>query len=188
MAALTTPDLAAIVDLVVWAATDEAGDRYAFAANHLGRVRLEPGGRHTVVSGIDPIASEDPMAFLPYAAELADPSPSQSIDNAYPYAAERLLSFFAEPDRSPDLAIVHSPRHFLPEVGGHIGEHGSLDIIQSRAPLIIAGARARRGGYVDGHARLIDVGPTLAWLAGVPEAALCDGAGNGHDEIGRAHV
>lgn len=175
--ALTTPDLAAIVDLVVWAATDEAGDRCAYAANHLGRVRLEPGGRHTVLAGIDPIASEDPMAFLPYAAELASPSPKRSVDNAYPYAAERLLSFFAEPDRSPDLAIVHTPRHFFPEAGGHVGEHGSLDVIQSRAPLIISGARARAGGTVDDHARLVDVGPTLAWLAGVPDAALCDGTG-----------
>lgn len=177
VAALTTPDLAAIVDLVVWAATDEAGDRCAYAANHLGRVRLEPGGRHTVLSGIDPIASEDPMAFLPYAAELASPSPARSVDNAYPYAAERLLSFFAERDRSPDVAIVHTPRHYFPEVGGHVGEHGSLDVIQSRAPLIISGARARGGGYVDDHARLVDLGPTLAWLAGVPDAALRDGAG-----------
>lgn len=177
VAALVTPELAAIVDLVVWAAPDPDGTPVTFAANHLGRVRLEPGGRHTVLSGRDPILSEDPLAFLPYAAELADPSPPVSTGNAYPLAAERLLSFFAHPVRSPDLAIVHTPGHYFPEAGGHLGEHGSLDVIQSRAPLIVSGARAARLGYVDAWARLIDVGPTLAHLAGVPQADLVDRAG-----------
>lgn len=181
VAALLTADLAPIVDLVVWAAPDPDGTQVAYAASHLGRVRLEPGGRHTVLNGVDPIASEDPMAFLPYAAELADPSPSPSTRNAYPLAAERLLSFFAHPDRSPDLAIVHSPKHYFPEAKGHVGEHGSLDAIQSRAPLIVSGARAARRGYADAWARLIDVGPTLAWLAGVPESDLRDRAGRALD-------
>lgn len=178
VAALTTPDLARIVDLVLWAAGDEPGGPAAYAANHLGRVRLLPGGRHEVLSGIDPIASEDPMAFLPYAAELASPCPPRSIDNAYPYAAERILSFFADEERSPDLAIVHTPGHYFPEVGGHVGEHGSLDVIQSRAPFILSGARVRRAGVVDDHVRLVDVGPTMAHLAGVPESDLIDRHGD----------
>ena len=75
--------------------------------------------------------------------------------------------------RSPDLAIVHTPRHYFPDEGGHHGEHGSLDVIQSRAPLVLAGAGVARRGLVDDHARLVDVGPTLAHLAGVPEAPIC---------------
>ena len=181
--ALTTPDLASIVDLVVWATTDEADGPAAYAASHLGLVRLRPGRPHEVLSGIDPVPNEDPMAFLPYAAELACPSPVTSLENAYPYAAERILSFFADEERSPDLAIVHAPRHFFPEVGGHVGEHGSLDVIQSRAPLILSGARVRRDGYVDEHARLIDVGPTLASLAGVPDADLVDRHGDPLDGV-----
>lgn len=176
VAALTVPELAPIIDLVVWAGHD--GEPAAFAANHLGSVRLEADGTHHVLSGIDPIPSEDPMAFLPYDAECAEPGPRLSTSNAYPYAAPRLLSFFSHPDRSPDLAIVHTPRHYFPDEGGHVGEHGSLDVIQSRAPLILAGPRIRRQGYAAAHARLVDVGPTMAALAGVPEADLVDRHGD----------
>jgi hypothetical protein len=118
------------------------------------------------------------MAFLPYDAECAEPGPRLSITNAYPYAAPRLLSFFSHPDRSPDLAIVHTPRHYFPDEGGHVGEHGSLDVIQSRAPLILAGPRVGRQGYAAAHARLVDVGPTMAVLAGVPEDDLVDRHGD----------
>ncbi len=176
VAALCAADLDPIVDLVLWVEPVD-GRPVAHAANALGRVRLHPGGRHEVVAGQDPMPSEDPMGFLPYAAELADPSPATSVRNAYPYAAERILSFFADPDRSPDLAVVHSPRHYFPEQGGHAGEHGSLDVVQSRAPLLLSGKGIRPLGHVDDHARLIDVGPTLATLAGTPEDDLRDGRG-----------
>lgn len=172
VAALCSPDLAAIVDLVVWVEDD-----VAYAANHLGRVRWNGNGDRQLLSGADPIGSEDPMAFLPYEREVADPSPHPSTGNAYPYPATRLRSFFADPERSPDLAIVHSPRHSFLDEGGHVGEHGSLDVIQSRAPLVLSGAGIARRGYVDDHARLVDVGPTLAVLAGVPEESLTDAAG-----------
>ena len=174
--ALTAPGLRDIVDLVLWV-EDLDGRRVACAANHLGQVRLHPGGVHEVVAGVDPIASEDPMAFLPYDREVASPGPRSSVDNAYPYAAERVLSLFADPTRSPDLAVVHTPRHWFPQEGGHVGEHGSLDAIQSRAPLILSGAGVRRLGFVDDHARLVDVGPTLALMSGVPQAALRDATG-----------
>ena len=174
--ALTASSLADVVDLVVWVEHLD-GRPVAHAANHLGRVRLHPGGVHDLLDGVDPVPSEDPMAFLPYAREVASPGPRRSVDNAYPYAAERILSLFADPTRSPDLAIVHTPRHWFPEEGGHVGEHGSLDVIQSRAPLVLSGARIARCGLVDAHARLVDVGPTLATLAGVPEEGLHDADG-----------
>lgn len=174
--ALTTDELADIVDLVVWV-DDVGGEGVAHAANRTGTVRLRPGGIHEVLQGTDPIASEDPMAFLPYEREIAASGPRSSTDNAYPYAAERILSLFADPARSPDLAVVHSPRHYFPDEGGHHGEHGSLDVVQSRAPLILAGAGVARRGYVDEHARLVDVGPTLAALSGVPRDDLRDAGG-----------
>ncbi len=179
--ALTAPDLAAIVDLVLWVEPAADGTPTAHAANHLGRVRLHPGGSHEVLEGTDPIASEDPMAFLPYAEEVARWGPRVSTDNAYPLAAERILSLFADPDRSPDVAVVHTPRHFFPDEGGHVGEHGSLDVIQSRAPFVLSGAGVVQQGYVDAHARLVDVGPTLAVLAGVPEDGLRDTRGEALD-------
>lgn len=184
VAALTSPDLASIVDLVVWVEdlvnetpVDHRVARVAMAASHLGRVQLHPDGRHEVLEGVDPIASEDPMAFLPYDRERADPGPSRSRENAYPYAAARILSLFADPTRSPDLAVIHTPGHFYPEQGGHVGEHGSLDVIQSRAPLLLSGNGVQRGGIVDAHARLVDVCPTLAKLAGVPDDDVRDAAG-----------
>jgi hypothetical protein len=183
VAALSTDQLATIVDLVVWV-EDVAGERVAHAANRLGTVRLRPGGRHEVLSGTDPIPSEDAMAFLPYSREIDGEGPGVSTDNAYPYAAERLLSLFGDTARSPDLAIVHTPRHYFPDEGGHRGEHGSLDVVQSRAPLVLSGAGVARRGFLDGahgeageHAHLVDVGPTLAALAGVPREDLRDAAG-----------
>ena len=170
--ALCAPELAPIVDLVVW-----VDGETPYGANHLGTVRFRDGEPAEVVAGTNPIGSEDPLAFLPYEREVANPSPRLSTENAYPLAARRLRSFFADPDRSPDLAVVHTPRHFFPEQGGHVGEHGSLDVIQSRSPLILSGAGVPRRGYVDGFARLVDVGPTLAFLSGVPAMDLVDAEG-----------
>jgi phosphonoacetate hydrolase len=174
--ALCRPGLAEIVDLVCWVEDGPDGP-LPHAANSVGRVRLHVDGPPEVLAGTNPIGSEDPLAFLPYEHELANPSPRRSTENAYPLAARRLLSFFADPDRSPDLAVVHTPRHYFPDEGGHVGEHGSLDVIQSRAPFILSGAGVRRLGYVDDHARLVDVGPTLAHLAGVPHDGLRDADG-----------
>ena len=176
IAALCVAELAAIVDLVTWVESVD-GVVTAHAANHHGRVRLFPGGGMQVLAGDNPITSQDPRAFLPYAVELAHPSPSDSRDNAYPLAAERILSLFADPERSPDLAIVHTPGHYFPDEGGHLGEHGSLDVIQSRAPLVLSGAGVRRLGVVPESARLVDVGPTMAHLAGAPDEALRDATG-----------
>ena len=182
IAALTLPDLASIVDLVVWVEVDpdgfSAARPVAMAASHVGRVRLHLDGPHEVLEGLDPIASEDPMAFLPYDRECASPGPRSSRQNSYPYAASRILSLFADPTRSPDVAVMHSPRHFFPEQGGHVGEHGSLDVIQSRAPLLLSGKGVATRGIVDAHARLVDICPTLAALAGVPDGDLRDAGGD----------
>ncbi|MFP5333952.1 MAG: alkaline phosphatase family protein [Actinomycetes bacterium] len=164
-------------------------------SNARGSVRLHPDGRHEVLAGDDPVADTDPMAFLPYDRELADPCPDNAR-NAYPYATERLLSLFGDADRSPDLAVVHTPRHYFPDEGGHAGEHGSLDVVQSRAPLLVSGAGAVAAGTVDDHARLVDVGPTMAAAAGVPAEHLVDADGRPLDgrvltqlvEPGRRHV
>ena len=147
--ALCAPELAPIVDLVVWVEEDEP-----YGANHLGTVRFRYGGPAELVSGTNPIGSEDPLAFLPYDARAGQPlSAHLDARTPIPLAWQRLRSFFADPDRSPDLAIVHTPRHFFPDEGGHVGEHGSLDVIQSRAPLILSGAGIPQRGYVDAHAR-----------------------------------
>ncbi len=182
--ALTDPGLAGIVDLVAWPEGD-GDERSVVVANAAGAARLRRDHPDEVIDGSDPVADQDPMAFLPYATEIAAPSPPNE-HNAYPYAADRLLALFADPDRSPDLAIVHTPRHYFPESGGHRGEHGSLDVIQSRAPLLVSGPGAAISGVVDDHARLRDVGPTLAWLTGVdpgPGGRLTDARGEDLDGV-----
>ncbi|WP_116951235.1 alkaline phosphatase family protein [Jiangella endophytica] len=175
---LSDPALSGIVDLVAWPENDD-GRRGVVVMNATGAARLHPGEPDEVLSGRNPVANQDPMAFLPTAAEAADPSPPNER-NAYPYAAERLLSLFADPERSPDLVVLHTPRHYFPEHGGHRGEHGSLDVIQSRAPLLLSGPGVTIDGLVAEHARLRDVGPTLAWLAGVDPSPV-------HGRLSDAH-
>jgi phosphonoacetate hydrolase len=114
----------------------------------------------------DPLRRQDPTAFSPLDTELAGVRPVNE-DNQYPYAYSSVAQLFDDP-RAPDLAVVHSPAHNWEERGGHRGEHGSLDLVQSRAPLIFAGAGVRARGRIAAHARMVDVAPTLAALAGVP--------------------
>lgn len=179
---LTVPELGDIVDLVAW----PDGDGAVLVANEAGRARLWPGAPDEVIGGMNPVADQDPMAFLPYSRECGDPAPPNAR-NAYPYAADRLRSLFADGGRSPDLVVVHAAAHYFPEAGGHIGEHGSLDVIQSRAPLLLSGPGVRTTGWLDDHARLRDIGPTLAWLSGVdtdPVAGrLLDAAGSPVDGV-----
>ncbi len=166
---LASPELAHIIDLIAYPDAD-AGQPAVIVRNSGGAVRLwrtDSGQeRHELLTGRDPVANTDPLAFLPYRLECADPGPDNAR-NAYPEPARRLLSFFADPDRSPDLVVVHTPRHFFPERGGHRGEHGSLDVVQSRAPFLLSGAGVRPMGLVADHARTVDVAPTLLHLAGV---------------------
>jgi phosphonoacetate hydrolase len=170
-AELASVDLAHVVDLVAYPIPDGPGGSAVVVQNASGsvRLRLTAAGDevHEVLTGRDPIGNTDPFAFLPYPREAADPSPDNAR-NAYPEPARRLLSCFADPDRSPDLVVVHTPRHYFPEAGGHRGEHGSLDVIQSRAPFLLSGAGVRSDGPIADHVRVVDVAPTLLHLAGVP--------------------
>jgi phosphonoacetate hydrolase len=181
---LTRPELAQIVDLVAYPVRD-GEQRAIIVQSRDGSVRLSLADHehHELLHGRDPVANTDPMAFLPYPLESADPSPDNTR-NAYPEPTRRLLSFFADPDRSPDLVVVHTPRHYFPEQGGHRGEHGSLDVVQSRAPFLLSGPGVRPTGLVAGHARVADVAPTLLHLAGVGAEFHRDKAGRALD--GRA--
>lgn len=178
--ALTGAALAPIVDLVAFPDGSPGAPVTARTAIRVhaadGAVRLLPDGSHELLHGRDPVAVTDPLAFLPYEREVADPSPDNAR-NAYPDPWRRLLSCLSDPGRSPDLVVVHTPRHYFPEQGGHRGEHGSLDVIQSRAPLLLSGAGAARRGIVPDHARIVDVTPTVLRAAGVPAERHRDAAG-----------
>ena len=164
---LLSDELAHVVDLVAYASSPET----LVAASSRGSVEFLRSAPWSVVSvsGVDPLASDDPLAFTPLAAEPVAPV---AAANAYPFGRERLAGLFDDA-RAPDLAVVHSAGHYWPERGGHLGEHGSLDAVQSRAPLLLSGAGVTARGVLDEVARIVDVGPTLAYLAGgsMPGAA-----------------
>jgi phosphonoacetate hydrolase len=163
---LCDPALSHVVDLIAWA----DGDGVA-VANSGGMARLTDSGTE-VLAGVDPVALQDPLAFTPLPVELADPTPPNER-NSYPLAYPRLASLFAAA-AAPDIAVVHTGAHFWPDRDGHAGEHGSLNVVQSRAPLLLSGAGVTARGMLPHSARVVDVGPTLAWLAGAPLASLTD--------------
>ena len=79
---------------------------------------------------------------------------------------------------APDLCVIHSAAHNWEDQGGHLGEHGSLGVVQARAPFVIAGKgvrnarRSSRGGAprrrrADDRraARLRAARPTARYLA-----------------------
>src|SRR5947209_5304722 len=115
---LCDTSLEPVVDLVAW----QDGDA-VYVANSAGSARLTEDGAE-VLSGRNPVASQDPLAFTPLTSELADPSPANE-NNSYPHAFDRLRGLFRA-DAAPDLAVVHTGRHHWPDKGGHLGEHGSL--------------------------------------------------------------
>ena len=140
---LLDPALAHVVDLVCWL---EKG--LVHVADSAGHVALAPDGASTLLAGRDPVADQDPYG-----------------DTSYPFAAVRLHSLFSEA-RAPDLAIVHTGAHCWTDRGGHLGEHGSLNGLQSRAPLLLSGFGVQAAGVIDAVARTVDVAATLAHLAG----------------------
>ena len=162
---LCSPELSPIVDLVAY-----PEGAAVVVANAAGTARLSRDGSRELLSGADPVARQDPFAFDTVEAELRDPTPANAA-NSYPLAGLRLHSLF-QARLAPDIAVVHTGAHYWPERGGHLGEHGSLAVMQSRAPFVLAGAGVEKRGTLPRAARVVDVGPTLAWLAGAPPAAL----------------
>jgi phosphonoacetate hydrolase len=163
---LLDPSLAHVVDLVCWR---EGG--LVHVADSAGHVALARDGAARLLAGRDPVADQDPFA---------------DRTDCYPFAAVRLHSLFDDP-RAPDLAVVHTGAHHWPERGGHLGEHGSLNAVQSRAPLLLSGAGVRERGVVDAVARTVDVGATLTHLAGGDTSGM-EGRPLALVEPGAAHV
>jgi phosphonoacetate hydrolase len=158
--ALSDPALGHLVDVVL----RRDGEAYR-AASARGSVTFTHGPDGTRVierRGADPLADDDATRFLGAEAELAAGVPAPR-DEARPHAHDEIAQLFDSPD-APDLAIVHAANH---RFHGNVGEHGSLGTVQRRAPLLLAGAGVRTDGWIEGHARTVDVAPTLAALAGV---------------------
>jgi len=165
---LTDGALDPIVDMVLVAA-DEAYE----ARSHEGTVRFRRDGDDFEVlhvDGQDPLGDRSTDRLHPLADERAHPHPRRG-ENAYPHAFEQVAQLFDHP-AAPDLCVIHSADHNWEDQGGHRGEHGSIGIVQARAPLVLAGAGVRHDGVIDEAARLVDVAPTILTLLGVePDAS-----------------
>ena len=163
--------LAPIVDMVAWTVEPNCYE----LASAFGRIRFRrsegtaPSSPHAFVledvRGSNPVANQDPAHLATLADERAAPHPSRE-DNAYPFAFDHLAQIFDHPS-APDLVVLHTGAHYWGDQGGHLGEHGSLGVLQSRAPFIASGAGVRRAGMVDQSCRLVDVFPTVLSLLGI---------------------
>lgn len=164
LAVLTDATLDRVVDMVL-----SASDGVYEARSHDGSVQLrrDPGDEIEVVavSGRDPLADQATDKFVPLADERACPHPDRR-ENAYPHAFDQVVQLFDHP-AAPDLCVIHSAAHNWEDQGGHRGEHGSLGIVQARAPFILSGKGVRQDGIVGRSARLVDVAPTILELLGV---------------------
>jgi predicted AlkP superfamily pyrophosphatase or phosphodiesterase len=133
--------------------------------------------------GENPIANQDPFIVSTIADELdaaaRSGNPTDDPNRAYfephvlshPYAYERIAQLFDSP-RAPDLIV--SPKAYA--CGIQPGQHGALDVVQCRAPLIFSGPGVRRGLFKL-NARQVDVAPTIARIAGLPKIAGLDASG-----------
>ena len=137
--------------------------------------------------GDNPIANQDPFAVSTIEDELraaaASNHPTEDPNLAFfepqtlshPFAYERIAQLFDSP-RGPDLMV--SPKAYT--YGIQPGQHGALDVVQSRAPLIFFGPGVKPGRHRVA-ARHVDIAPSIAHAMGFPEIA-----GDGPDGVRRA--
>ncbi|HUI47369.1 MAG TPA: alkaline phosphatase family protein [Acidimicrobiia bacterium] len=153
-----------IVDMVC-TSRDGCYEALAHDGSVMFRRALDGGGYERVeVSGRDPLRDQSTNKFTPLADELDHPFPGRS-DNSYPHAFDQIAQLFDAP-AAPDLCVLHTAAHNWEDQGGHLGEHGSLGLVQARAPFVLAGKGVRNLGLVPDSARLVDVAPTLCALLG----------------------
>jgi Type I phosphodiesterase / nucleotide pyrophosphatase len=134
--------------------------------------------------GENPIANQDAFIVSTIGEELAaaasSGNPTDDPNRAYfephaishPYAYERIAQLFDSP-RAPDLIV--SPKAYA--YGIQPGQHGALDVVQCRAPLVFSGPGVRRGMFKL-NARQVDVAPTITRMVGLPKITGLDASGS----------
>lgn len=120
-----------------------------------------PDYRVRSVSGRNPVEDQNPGHLVGHATERDMVHPDRR-NNTYPHAYDSVAQFFDSPS-APDLIATHTAAHFT---DGHLGQHGSLGVVQARAPFIAAGAGVRKLGLVDRSTRTVNIAPTIASLLG----------------------
>jgi phosphonoacetate hydrolase len=122
----------------------------------------------TAVEGRNPLGDTATDRFAGLDDELAARWPDRTTQS-YPHAHEQIAQVFDHP-AAPDLVCLHTPAHNWEDQGGERGEHGSLGIVQVRAPFVLAGAGVRQDGLIPRSGRLVDVAPTVLALLGAEPA------------------
>lgn len=164
-AALVDPTLADRVELVV---RPLGADRFRASAvdGSVEFTRSDVDGRHeyrvTSTSGRDPLAVQHSDHLVGHDVERERAHPARA-ENSYPHAFDSIAQFFDAPT-APDLVATHTAAHVS---DAHLGQHGSLGVVQARAPFIAAGAGVRRLGSVERSTRVVDIAPTVAELLGL---------------------
>ena len=162
---LLDPALEPVVDMVVMSRGDHYEARTHDGSVTFRRSETDASGYEPIgTTGVDPLADQSTAKFAPLPDELAHAYPHRST-NAYPHAYDTIAQLFDHPS-APDLCVVHSAAHNWEDQGGHRGEHGSLGVVQARAPFVIAGKGVRNDGLVARSGRLVDVAPTILHLLG----------------------
>ncbi|MBK7725057.1 MAG: alkaline phosphatase family protein [Dehalococcoidia bacterium] len=190
---LTTDDGRAWTDFVATARQSRDGSWSYEAWALRGMVRWvrrysEAGGYDYEVvetAGANPIERQDYRALATLSEELAagsgDPETNfvEPDKLTYPWAYERLSQLFDSPN-APDLVV--NPKSYC--YGRQPGQHGALDVIQSRSPLIFSGPGVKAGAFIECPSRQIDIAPTVARLMGFPLIDGCDLTGRTSSERG----
>lgn len=193
LALLTDAEVRDQVDLVITHRDDAYEVWSARGLVRFIRVLRDDGGfSYDVVEqlGENPIGRQDHRAIVSIAEELGasarsghpteDPNRAfiEPSEVTYPHAYERIAQLFDSPN-APDLIL--SPKAYA--FGLQPGQHGALDIVQSRAPLAFAGPGVKPGAY-DSAPRHVDIAPTICHLAGFPKIDGKDASGRRASERG----
>ncbi|MCB9479611.1 MAG: alkaline phosphatase family protein [Deltaproteobacteria bacterium] len=90
---------------------------------------------------------------------LSFPEPE---DDSYPFGYHRIAAYFDHPDSADIMINWKGYAHSV----SYVGNHGSLNVIQSRSPLLMWG-KGVKPGVVDEPVQQVDVAPTVAKLMGM---------------------
>jgi hypothetical protein len=190
---LTSDDGRAWTDFVATCRIAEDGSTVYEAWALRGMVRwvrrfAAAGGYHyevVEVRGTNPIEAQDHRALSTLEEELAagsgDPETNfvEPDQLSYPYAYERISQLFDSPN-APDLVV--NPKSYT--YGRQPGQHGALDVIQSRSPLVFSGPGVCSAQESDAASRQIDIAPTIAKVMGFPLIDGSDATGRSSSERG----
>lgn len=133
----------------------------------------DPSFEVTAGSGRNPLGNQATDELTGHRTERTRRFPDRTA-NAYPHAFESIAQFF-DGRHAPDLVAVHTAAHHVQD---HLGQHGSLGVVQARAPFMATGAGIRSSGLLEGSTRVVDVAPTVAAVLDLdPHPASVGGTG-----------